>query len=292
MTISASLVKELRERTGAGMMECKHALTETQGDIEAAIKSMREKGQAKADKKSSRVAAEGIMQVLLSDDHKRGIIVEVNCETDFVARDSNFIEFAEKIAAIGLKHKVKDINALNDLPYDGGPETVEQTRQQLVVKIGENVSVRRLHYIESTEELGSYLHGVKIGVLVQVMGGDQELRKDLAMHIAANNPQVISPEQVPQENIVNESEIFKAQAQSSGKPADIIEKMVAGRIKKYVDEVSLLGQPFVKKPEITIAKLLQEKGAKVVDFVRFGVGEGIEKQTTNFAEEVMAQLRD
>lgn len=292
MTISASLVKELRERTGAGMMECKHALTETKGDIEAAVKLLREKGQAKADKKSSRVAAEGIMQVLLSDEHKRGIIIEVNCETDFVARDTNFIEFAGKIAAIGLKHKVKDVNALNDLPYDGGSETVEQTRQQLVVKIGENIGIRRLRYIESTEELGSYVHGVKIGVLVQILGGDQELRKDLAMHIAANNPQVISPEQVPQENIDNESEIFKAQAQSSGKPADIIEKMVAGRIKKYVDEVSLLGQPFVKNPDITIAKLLQEKGAKVVEFVRFGVGEGIEKQTTNFAEEVMAQLRD
>ncbi|MGE3919376.1 MAG: translation elongation factor Ts [Gammaproteobacteria bacterium] len=291
MSISASLVKELRERTGSGMMECRNALVETNGDIEAAIELMRKSGQAKADKKANRVAAEGMIIVKISADKKHGVIVEINCETDFVARDQNFVEFAEKAADIALNKNLETVDSLSSQPYVANGETVEQVRQQLVAKLGENVNIRRVQLLKSDGCLGAYMHGTRIGVLVALNKMDEELGKDLAMHIAANSPLVVSPDQVSQDLVAKEREIFSAQAQASGKPADIISKMVEGRIKKYLDEVSLLGQPFVKNPDISVSKLLQEKSASVNDFIRFAVGEGIEKQVSNFAEEVMAQVK-
>jgi elongation factor Ts len=292
MTISATLVKELRERTGSGMMECKKALTETNGDIDAAIELMRKSGQAKADKKASRVAAEGLIQIATSTDHKDAIIVEVNCETDFVARDTNFVDFVKRVTDLALQHKATNIDTLANVIYDTkNNETVDQARKNLIAKIGENISIRRLHHLHSEHYVGSYLHGTRIGVLVALDKVNAELAKDIAMHVAANNPIVVSPQEVPADVIAKEREIYTAQAEGSGKPADIIAKMVDGRIKKYLDEVSLLGQPFVKNPDITVAKLLQENGASVTAFVRFAVGEGIEKEVTNFAEEVMAQIR-
>ena len=292
MTITANLVKELRERTGSGMMECKKALVETNGDIDAAITLMRERGQAKADKKASRVTAEGIVMIVLSTDQKSAVLLEVNCETDFVAKGSHFVDFVKHAAYAALAHKVSEVAALVVLPHQkGSAETVEEARQQLISKVGENITIRRLYFMSSEEAIGSYIHNSRIGVLVAVIGGDAELRKDLAMHIAANNPMVLMPSEVSGDSVAKEREIFLAQAQSSGKPADIIEKMVAGRIKKYCDEVSLLGQPFVKKPELTVSQLLQEKGAKVSAFVRYAVGEGIEKPSSDFASEIMAQVR-
>lgn len=291
MTISANMVKELRERTGAAMMDCKKALTQTDGDMEKAIELMRKSGQAKADKKAGRVAAEGVIQMLLSDDQKRAVIIEINCETDFVGRDENFLKFAQQVAAAALANKVNDVAVLSNQVYQSGnSETVEEIRQQLVAKIGENISIRRLQYVTSEYAVASYSHGGRIGVLVEVNGGSPELHKDIAMHIAANNPVVINQSDVPADAVAKEKEIFMAQAQASGKPADIINKMIEGRIKKYLDEVSLLGQPFVKNPDISVAKRLQEENATVVSFIRYAAGEGIEKQVTNFAEEVMAQV--
>lgn len=289
-TISAKQVGELRERTGAGLMECKKALLAVGGDIDAAIEAMRKSGQAKADKKAGRVAAEGIVVVKSSTDGKTAVVLEINCETDFVARDESFKHFAEAVAAQALATRTTDLIALSALPLAGG-QTVEQARQALVAKIGENIQLRRLTLLESTGVVGAYVHGGRIGVLVQLTGGDLALAKDLAMHIAANNPQVVSPNEVSADLITKEREIFAAQAQTSGKPAAIIEKMVEGRINKFLDEVSLLGQPFVKNPDITVAQLLKQANANVVSFVRFEVGEGIEKQTENFADAVMAQIR-
>lgn len=290
MTISASLVKELRERTSAGMMECKRALEETNGDIDAAAELMRKKGQAKADKKSGRIAAEGIIILLQSNDRKSAVILEVNCETDFVARDENFKQFAHQVGQLALQHKMDDIETLSNLAYEPG-YTVEQMRTNLIVKIGENISLRRIKYLETDAEIAAYIHGNRIGVLVEFQGGDSELGRDLAMHIAASNPIVVAPSDVPDALIVKEREIFTAQADASGKPADIIAKMVDGRIKKYLNEVSLLGQPFVKNPDLTVEKLLQQKNAKVRKFVRFEVGEGIEKVQVDFAREVMEQVK-
>jgi elongation factor Ts len=290
MTISASLVKELRERTSAGMMECKRALEETNGDIDAAAELMRKKGQAKADKKSGRIAAEGIIILLQSNDRKSAVILEVNCETDFVARDENFKQFAHQAGQLALQHKIDDIDTLSNLSYEPG-YTVEQMRTNLIVKIGENISLRRIKYLETDAEIAAYIHGNRIGVLVEFQGGDSELGRDLAMHIAASNPIVVAPSDVPDALIVKEREIFTAQADASGKPADIIAKMVDGRIKKYLNEVSLMGQPFVKNPDLTVEKLLQQKNAKVQKFVRFEVGEGIEKVQVDFAREVMEQVK-
>jgi elongation factor Ts len=292
MTITANLVKELRERTGSGMMECKKALLETNGDIDAAIELLRKRGQAKADKKSSRVTAEGIVMIAFSSDQKTAVLLEVNCETDFVALDENFVNFVKHATDAALAHKISDVASLAALPHQkGSAETVEEARQQLISKVGENITIRRLYLMTSEDAIGSYIHNRRIGVLVSVIGGDADLRKDLAMHIAANSPMVLTPSEVSDESVAKEREIYLAQAQTLEKPAEIIEKMVAGRIKKYCDEVSLLGQAFVKRPEVSVGQLLQEKGAKVTAFVRYAVGEGIEKQSCDFASEVMAQVR-
>lgn len=292
MAITASLVKELRERTGVGMMECKKALTESSGDIDEAIELLRKAGQAKAAKKASRVAAEGIIVIVTSDDHRQAVMIEVNCETDFVARDENFLQFSQTVAARGLQEKITEIDALNNLAYEAGNDkSVEVAREELVTKIGENVSVRRIKYMSSEGVIGTYSHGSRIGVLVELKSGDEALGKDLAMHIAASQPLVVKADEVPAALVDKEREIFSAQAQDSGKPADIIAKMVDGRIKKYLSEVSLEGQPFVKDPSTTVGKLLQQSKAEVISFARMEVGEGIEKETTDFAEEVMAQVR-
>ncbi len=291
MAITAALVKELRERTGAGMMECKKALVETDGDIEKAIDNMRKSGQAKAAKKAGRVAAEGLIVIKTSGDAKTAAIVEVNCETDFVARDENFVAFANRVAEVALEGKINDVDALKAASLDS-EHTVEQTRENLVAKIGENMNVRRVSIVESNDgSLGSYQHGARIGVVVETKGGDDELNRDLAMHIAASKPDYLNPEAIPAEILDKEKEIFTAQALESGKPADIVEKMIGGRIRKFAGEISLTGQPFVKDPSQTVEKLLKSKSAEVLSFVRFEVGEGIEKKEEDFASEVMAQVR-
>lgn len=287
MAITATQVKELRERTGAGMMECKRALTDANGDIEAAIEAMRKSGQAKADKKADRVAAEGRIEVAHAGD--AAVMVEVNCETDFVGKDENFVAFVERVARAALDSQPADVSALMTSSIDGG--TLEESRTALIAKIGENVQVRRFERIEGAESLGIYLHGSRIGVVVALAGGSEELAKDIAMHVAASRPVCVDADQVPAELLEKEREIFRAQAAESGKPADIVEKMIEGRIRKYLAEVTLLGQPFVKNPDQTVADLLKSANASVKRFVRFEVGEGIEKKTENFAEEVMAQAR-
>lgn len=291
-TITAKQVQELRERTGAGLMDCKRALETAHGDIIAAIEIMRKSGQAKADKKAGRIAAEGIVLCRTSSDGKVGVIIEINCETDFVARDEQFTRFAEAVVAQALSARAKDVAMLQALPLVGSSgQTVEEARQALVAKIGENIQIRRVELFESKGLVVSYVHGGRIGVLVDLNGGDAQLGKDLAMHIAANNPLVVNRNQVPNDIIANEREIFSAQAQSSGKPQAILEKMVEGRINKFLDEVSLLGQPFVKDPNTTVGQLLEHANVKVNNFVRFAVGEGIEKQAEDFVDAVMAQVR-
>ncbi|MBK1720922.1 translation elongation factor Ts [Thiocystis violacea] len=293
MAISAALVKDLRERTGAGMMECKKALVEANGDIEAAIEAMRKSGQAKAAKKSGRTAAEGVVMIKISDDAKHGVMVEINCETDFVAKDANFEAFAESVADTALSAGVQDVEALSSSALASDPSmTVETAREALVAKIGENVQVRRLMRFDGAEgNLYSYRHGVKIGVVVELAGGDEALGRDIAMHVAASNPICVSADQVPADTLVKEREIFKAQALESGKPEAIMDKIVEGRVRKYLEEVTLLGQAFVKDPDQSVEKLLKQAGAQVKRFARVEVGEGIEKKVENFAEEVMAQVR-
>jgi len=291
MEITAALVKELRERTGSGMMECKKALTETSGDIEAAVELMRKSGMAKADKKAGRVAAEGMISAAISADGSRGAIVEVNCETDFVAKGDDFVAFSGEIANVVLAKQPADVAALADLPLASGG-TVEETRRNLIAKLGENIAVRRCAVLNNSDgKIAAYLHGNRIGVLVAVQGGDEALAKDIAMHVAASKPVALGPDNVSADVIAKEKEIYRAQAAESGKPADIVEKMVSGRVNKFLKEVTLLGQPFVKNPDISVEQLLKENGAKVSAFVRFEVGEGIEKKADNFAEEVMAQVR-
>jgi elongation factor Ts len=293
MAISAALVKELRERTGAGMMECKKALVDTEGDIEAAIEAMRKSGQAKAAKKAGRTAADGVVVIKIDDEGKRGVVVEVNCETDFVAKDANFAAFADTIAHRALETAVADVVALGNLPVGAGDDTtVSQAREALVAKIGENVQVRRLvRFDEVSGVLHSYRHGARIAVVVEMEGGDRVLGKDIAMHIAASNPMCVSAEDVPTEVLAKEKEIFRVQALESGKPENIVDKIVEGRVRKYLEEVTLLGQAFVKDPDITVEKLLKQAGAKVLRFVRLEVGEGVDKKEENFADEVMAQVR-
>jgi elongation factor Ts len=284
------MVKELRERTGAGMMECKKALVESNGDIEAAIEAMRKSGQAKAAKKAGRTAAEGVILVNASADGKNAVIVEVNCETDFVAKDENFLSFANAVADRALTGAAADVAELMSQPlHEGEDTTIEQAREALVAKIGENMNVRRFERIAATGSVASYRHGDRIGVVVDLDGGDAELGRDLAMHIAASRPVCVSEAQVPAELLDKEREIFTAQAKESGKPDNIIEKMIEGRIRKYLAEITLVGQSFVKDPDTTVGKLLDSKGAKVNSFIRFEVGEGIEKKQENFAEEVAAQ---
>ena len=292
MAITAAMVKELRERTGAGMMECKKALVDTNGDIEAAIELMRKSGMAKADKKAGRTAADGLVAIKCSDDSKRCAIVEVNSETDFVAKGDDFIDFANAIATRVLNNSPADLDALLAMPLnDGDAATVEDARKALIAKLGENMNVRRFEVINAKGSLSSYSHGARIGVIVDLEGGSDELGKDIAMHIAASRPICVDESEVPQETLDKEKEIFSAQAAESGKPADIIEKMVVGRINKYLKEITLLGQPFVKDPEQTVAQLLKKANAKAASFTRFEVGEGIEKKTENFADEVMAQVK-
>ena len=293
MAISAALVKELRERTGAGMMECKAALVEANGDIEAAIEAMRKSGQAKAAKKSGRTAAEGVVMIEIAADGKRGVMVEINCETDFVAKDASFQAFAGAAAATALAGSAQDAAELSEQALvSDAATTVNAAREALIAKIGENIQVRRLVRFDATEGLlYSYRHGLRIGVVVELAGGDESLGRDLAMHVAASNPQCVSADQVAAETLDKEREIFSAQALDSGKPAAIVEKMVEGRVRKFLEEITLLGQPFVKDPEQSVEKLLKQAGAKVLGFTRIEVGEGIEKKVENFAEEVMAQVR-
>ncbi len=293
MAITASMVKELRERTGSGMMECKKALVETNGDIEAAIELMRKSGQAKAAKKAGRIAAEGLIVITASADGKQAAMVEVNCETDFVAKDDNFSSFADAVAERALASDVADVESLLNQPlHEGEDTTIETAREALIAKIGENMNVRRfVRFQTQAGLLAAYRHGARIGVLVELEGGDEELGKDVAMHIAASNPVCVSEENVPAELLEKEREIFKAQALESGKPENILDKIVEGRVRKYLADVTLLGQAFVKDPDTTVAKLLSDAGARVVRFQRFEVGEGIEKKSENFAEEVMAQVR-
>ena len=293
MTVSAKIVMELRERTGAGMMECKKFLIATDGDIEKAITEMRKAGQAKADKKADRVAAEGVVVVAKSADNHHAVMVEINSETDFVARDENFTSFATKVAETALATKAADVVALSDATIVGGNQTVEQARQELVAKIGENIKLRRLHTLNCDDGVvGVYLHGTRIGVLAALKNGTEVLAKDIAMHVAASRPLVVTREQVAADAIETEREIFTAQARESGKPQDIIAKMIEGRISKFIDEVSLLGQPYVKDPNVKVGQLMKEKNAEVISFTRFEVGEGIEKKEDNFVEEVMAQVRE
>ena len=290
MAITASLVKELRERTGAGMMDCKKVLTETNGDMEAAIDLMRKSGAAKADKKAGRIAADGKVVITISDDGKDASVVEINCETDFVAKDESFINFAVAVGARVLADKPADVEALSAMPLESG-ETVEEVRANLVAKIGENMKVRRFEMISSDDgQVYSYNHGVRIAVAVALTGGDETLGKDIAMHIAASRPICISEEDVPEETLAKEKEILIAQAEGSGKPMEIIEKMVEGRMRKYLAEITLVGQPFVKDPDQTIGQLLKAAGAEITAFVRYEVGDGIEKKQEDFAAEVMAQV--
>ncbi len=292
MQISAAMVKELRERTGAGMMECKKALSEANGDMEAAIEAMRKSGQAKAVKKSSRVAAEGQIVVNISDDGSRAAIVEVNCETDFVGKDENFKGFAHEVATVVLKQAPADVSALMALPSAHGA-SLDEARAELISKVGENVQVRRFDVLnaQAGQLLMHYLHGSRIGVLVHLQGGTADLAKDLAMHIAACRPVCLDESGVPAELLAKERDIFKAQAEESGKPPEIVEKMVEGRIRKYLAEITLLGQAFVKDQDKTVAALVKAANAQILSFVRYEVGEGIEKKTENFAEEVMAQAK-
>jgi len=292
MGITAAQVKELRERTGSGMMECKKMLVETGGDIEAAIEMMRKSGMAKADKKAGRVAAEGIIVFRASEDGKNGAIVEVNSETDFVAKGDGFIEFADQVADTVVATQPADVDALLAGPMTGSDASVNDTRLALIAKIGENINVRRFaNYSSEAGIVGGYLHGVRIAVIVELEGGDAALAKDVAMHIAASKPLAVSADDVPADVLEKEKAIFSAQAAESGKPAEIIEKMVGGRIRKYLAEITLEGQPFVKDPDTTVGQLLAKNSAKVIRFERLEVGEGIEKVEEDFAAEVMAQVK-
>jgi elongation factor Ts len=283
--MSAALIKELRERTGLGLLECKKALAAASGDVEKAIEEMRKSSGMKAAKKAGRTAADGVVVARVAEDGSYGVIVEVNSETDFVARDENFLGFVNSVVDAAFAGKQTDVAALmaGDL---------ESSREALVQKIGENISVRRIELVNAESGVvGFYVHGnSRIAVLVELKAGDPDLAKDIAMHVAAVNPQVVAPKDMPAEVVAKETEIYTAQAQESGKPAEIIEKMIGGRIKKFLAENSLTEQSFVKDPDVTVGKLASSAGAEVVSFVRFEVGEGIEVEKVDFAEEVAAQL--
>jgi elongation factor Ts len=292
MSVSAVQVKELRERTNVGMMECKKALEEAGGDMQLAVDILRKKGKAKADKRAEKVASEGVVLIKASNDGKQAVMVEVNSETDFVGRDENFLNFGNAIAAIALEKKVRNISDLNALALkDYGNITIEEARQALVAKVGENIHIRRLVFVDAANTIGIYLHGNRIGVLVELDSVNPEVAKDVAMHIAACKPLVVGPGDVPQDLVAKEKEIYLAQAMGSGKPQDIIEKMASGRLKKFLDEISLLGQPFVKDPNMTVEALLNKQRVKVLAFTRFEVGEGIEKEKEDFVEAVMSQVQ-
>lgn len=292
MAISAAQVKELRQRTGCGMMECKKALVDADGDMDTAAEELRKSGLAKADKKAGRVAAEGTIVVDVSGDGKTAVVVEVNSETDFVAKKDEFQDFARAVAARITSDAPADLDAVMAMPLQAGGASIEEARRGLIATIGENITVRRFNRRQaSSGNLASYLHGTRIGVLVELEGGDSDLARDVAMHIAASKPVCVDESGVPQELLDKEKDIFTAQAAASGKPADIIEKMVSGRIRKFLGEITLVGQPFVKDPDQTVGQLLKAAGAKVISFDRLELGEGVEKKAENFAEEVMAQAR-
>ncbi len=290
MSITAEAVKQLRERTGAGMMECKKALVETQGDLDAAAELMRKQGLAKADKKASRVAAEGVIALEKSADGKSAAMVEVNCETDFVAREADFQGFCTDVAKLALAANPASLEALNALALPSG-ESIDERRRALVAKIGENISVRRHASLSATGVLGAYRHGTRIGALVALEGGDATLAHDIAMHVAAVNPEYLSVADVPAEMLAKEREIETGKALAEGKPAEIVAKMVEGRIRKTLNEKTLLGQPFVRDPDQTVEKLLKAAKAEVKAFRRFEVGAGIEKKQDDFVGEVMAQVK-
>ncbi|BFM15280.1 translation elongation factor Ts [Maricurvus nonylphenolicus] len=280
MAVSASLVKELRERTGLGMMECKKALKEVDGDINAAIENLRKASGLKAEKKAGRTAADGVVAVKVADDNSYAVVVEVNSETDFAARDEGFLAFVNTVVEKAFAEKANDVEAL----------ALEDTRQALVQKIGENIGIRRVQTVEGGV-VGAYVHANnRIAVITQLEGGNNETAKDIAMHVAAVNPQVVKPEDMPAEVVAKEEEIIKAQPDMEGKPAEIVEKMMGGRIKKFLKENSLTEQPFVKNPDVTVGKLAKEAGAEITSFVRFEVGEGIEVEEADFAAEVAAQV--
>ena len=289
MSITASLVKDLRERTGAGMMECKKALVGSEGDLDAAAEALRTSGQAKADKKASRIAADG--KVVIIRDGDKAVIVEINSETDFVAKDENFIAFADKVAAAALQNGTTDASVLAGLSIGDG-KSVEEARTELVAKVGENISVRRASIIDNAGSIGFYTHGARIGAIVTLEGGNDDLARDIAMHVAATNPVCIDESGVPAETLETERRIFSEQAAESGKPPEIVEKMVAGKVAKFLRTITLVGQDFVKDADQTVGKLLGAAGASVKSFVRFEVGEGMEKKEENFADEVMKQIED
>jgi elongation factor Ts len=290
MSISADTVKQLRERTGAGMMECKKALVETGGDLDAAAELMRKQGLAKADKKATRIAAEGVIAIERSADGLAAAMVEVNCETDFVAREHDFRAFSKAVAARVVADRPQTLDALLQAKLEGS-ETVEERRRSLVAKIGENIGVRRFAVLTALQHLGAYAHGTRIGALVALQGGNAQLAHDLAMHVAASNPRYLSQREVPAEVIAKEREILSEQARGEGKPPEIVAKMVEGRLRKSLGEITLLGQPFVKDPDTTVEKLLKGAGAQVAAFERFEVGAGIEKKQEDFVAEVMAQVK-
>ncbi len=289
MTITAETVKQLRERTGAGMMECKKALLETGGDLDAAAELMRKQGLAKADKKAARIAAEGVIALERAADGRTAAMVEVNCETDFVARESDFRAFAQAVAARALAARPRTVEELLAQPLEG-VEPVEERRRALVAKIGENIGVRRFAVLAAPQHLGAYAHGTRIGALVALRGGSAELAHDLAMHVAASSPKYLSSREVPAEVIAKEREILTEQARGEGKPPEIVARMVEGRLRKALGEITLLGQPFVKDPDVTVEKLLKSASAEVLAFERFEVGAGIEKKQEDFVAEVMAQV--
>jgi elongation factor Ts len=275
MSISASIVKELRDHTGAGMMECKKALVETGGDMERAIEILRKLGQAKADKKSGRIAAEGC--IILAAEGNRGVIAEINSETDFAAKDQNFIAFAKSVAATALAGDAKKVEALM-VAFNIDGKMIEAARTELISKIGENISVRRFARVDAADQLGSYAHRGRIGAIVSLSGGDAELARNIAMHVVASNPMCIDESGMPVEVLASERRILTEQAAESGKPPDIIQKMINGRLSKFLKEKTLLGQSFIKDPDVSVGKLLKVAGAQVEQFVRYELGEGIKKK--------------
>jgi len=293
MAVTAEAVKTLRERTGAGMMECKKALVEANGDLDAAAEAMRKAGLAKADKKASRLAAEGVIVLERSADGKRAAIVEVNCETDFVAREKDFQNFANAIAGVVLEQAPADVAALGELSLPSG-QTIEETRRALIAKIGENMSVRRFERVEAPAVVGAYLHGTRIGALVVMKSGDDAVAKDIAMHVAAINPARVTASEVPADEIAKEKGVFVEQAaqdpKNANKPRELLEKIVEGKVRKWLNEITLMGQPFVKDDKQTVEQYLKKAGGEVLSIVRYEVGAGIEKKQEDFAEEVRKQV--
>ena len=294
MAVTAEAVKLLRERTGAGMMECKKALVETNGDLDAAAELMRKAGLAKADKKAARVAAEGVIVIERSGDGKRAAIVEVNCETDLVAREQDFKNFAANVAKLALAQRPATIDALLALSFEDGT-SVDEARRALIAKIGENIGVRRFEVVEAPAVVGTYLHGTRIGALVAMKAGDDAVAKDIAMHVAAINPARVSASDVPADEVEKERAIFleqaKADPKTAGKPQEIVDKIVEGKVRKWLSEITLLGQPFVKDDKQTVEQYLKKAGGEVASIVRYEVGAGIEKKQEDFAAEVMKQVR-